>query len=147
MTAGVATVALGCGGAGRAIGRFGNWPLLLAGVASCGCGLALWLFMSAGALPSDAGSVLAAMLLGAVGGGSASVASMTIAMGFAALDGQAGTDRTTVQSSRDLGEIGTSASLTAIAAGSGYTGGFLTAGAIAAVAMACAVKARRTITR
>lgn len=147
MAAGVATVVLGCGGAAWAIGRFGSWPVLLAGLAGCGGGLALWLSMSAGALPSNAASVLAAMLFGALGSGSASVASMTIAMGFAALDGQAGTDMTTVQSSRDLGEIGTSASLTAVAGATGYTGGFLAAVAIAAVAGVCAMKARRGIVR
>lgn len=145
MTAGIATVVLGCGGAAWAIGRFGVWPVLIAGLAACASGLLLWLGMAAGLLAAAPGPVLAAMLLGAIGSGSASVGSMTIAMSFAARDGQAGTDMTTVQSSRDLGEIGTSASLTAIAGAAGYPGGFLAGVLIAAAAGACALKATRPV--
>jgi Na+/H+ antiporter NhaD/arsenite permease-like protein len=69
---------------------------------------------------------------------------MALAMRFAASAGQAGTDMTSVQSTRDLGEIGTSSAVTLLAASAGYGGAFLAVAAAAGLAVAAVYQARRS---
>lgn len=137
MAGGVATILLGCGGGGWLIGRIGVWRVLLCGVLASGLGTAIWMLI-AGAGHVDQTTALAAILLGSIGSGSASVAAMTLAMRFAATADQAGTDMTAVQSTRDFGELATSSAATALAATIGYRPTFSVA-FLAAVVIAISV--------
>lgn len=120
MAGGVVTIVLGCGGGGWLTGRFGVRTVLPIGVASSGLSALGWTLMAANILPLQGAWPALAVLLGSFGGGAASVAAMTLAMGFAANAGQAGTDMTVVQSARDAGEMATSAGVTALAAALGF---------------------------
>lgn len=125
MLGGAVTIVLGCGGGAWLVRRLGAWPAFHAGIAAAGTAAAIWAWLAwqAPALPLAA--VWTATLLASFGAGSASVAVMTAAMRFAHSRHQAGTDMTMVQSMRDLGEMAASSSLIALAAGVGYTQGFL----------------------
>lgn len=120
MAGGVVTIVLGCGGGGWLTGRFGVRTVLPIGVACSGLSALAWTLMAANILPLQGAWPALAVLLGSFGGGAASVAAMTLAMGFAANAGQAGTDMTVVQSARDAGEMATSAGVTALAAALGF---------------------------
>ena len=145
MVAGVTTIIVGCGGAAWLIGRVGLFRVLTAGVVLCAAGLALWLGVASGAIPAAHPVILAAMMIGAAGSGSASVGAMTLAMQFAARDDQAGTDMTAVQSSRDLGEIGASSVMTGVAAAGGYTLAFIIGLLLGGSALGAVASARRTL--
>jgi hypothetical protein len=105
---------------------------------------ALWLGLSTLGSALPAAWVWLATALGCFGAGAASVAMMTMAMAFARRGAQAGTDITAVRSTRGLGEVATSATVTGIAAHLGYAGGFATglASAIAALAVALILRRR-----
>lgn len=151
MASGAVTVALGCGGGVLMLTRAGTWPTLGLGLACCLAGAALWALQAAGSGGGDPLSALhrAAVLpalaagLGSFGAGASSVATMALAMRFAAGRDQAGTDMTAVQSTRDLGEIATAALLTGLAAKLGYGGAFFVVMAVAITAMIVVVTARR----
>lgn len=132
MMGGMVTIVIGCGGGAWLIRRKGVLSVLLLGLALAASAAILWVMQAAAILPVSMPIAMAAIFLGSAGSGSASVAAMTLAMRFAAQADQAGTDMTVVQSSRDLGEIGTSSSVTAIAGVAGYAGGF-TVGIVAAL--------------
>lgn len=133
MIGGVVTVVVGCGGGAWLVRRMGIARVLLLSLCLSSAGACLWIMQASAILPVERPIALAAILLGSVGSGGASVAAMTLAMRFAARARQAGTDMTAVQSSRDLGEIGTSATVTAIAGVAGYSSGFAV-GIVAAIA-------------
>ena len=80
-------------------------------------------------------------LAGSFGAGAASVALMTLAMRFARVGAQAGTDMTAVQSARDLGEILTSSLMTGLAAYAGYGAGFAAGLALAAAPLVFTARA------
>lgn len=143
MVGGVVTVVLGCGGGSWLVGRVGARCVFAGGIAISGGAACLWMWLAAMSpvLPQE--WVWLATVLGCFGAGAASVAMMTMAMTFAGRGGQAGTDMTAIQSTRDLGEISTSSSLTAIASQMGYTGSFMTGAAIAAVTLVGFVASRR----
>ncbi|WAC61342.1 RhtX/FptX family siderophore transporter [Brevundimonas sp. SL130] len=143
MVAGASTIVVGCGGAAWLIGRIGLFRVLTGGVMLCAAGLALWLGVATGMIGAAHPVILAAMMIGAAGSGSASVGAMTLAMQFAARDDQAGTDMTAVQSSRDLGEIGASSVMTGVAAAGGYRLAFIGGLILSAVALGAVVTARR----
>nr|WP_314431527.1 MFS transporter [uncultured Brevundimonas sp.] len=145
MVAGGTTIVVGCGGAAWLIGRIGLFRVLTGGVILCAGGLTLWLGVAAGAIPAAHPVILAAMMIGAAGSGSASVGAMTLAMQFAARDDQAGTDMTAVQSSRDLGEIGASSVMTGVAAVGGYTLAFIIGLLLGGSALGAVASARRTL--
>ncbi|WP_427791654.1 RhtX/FptX family siderophore transporter [Brevundimonas diminuta] len=144
MIAGATTIVVGCGGAAWLIGRIGLFRVLSGGVLLCAAGLALWLGVASGVIAAAHPVVLAAMMIGAAGSGSASVGAMTLAMQFAARDDQAGTDMTAVQSSRDLGEIGASSAMTGVAAAGGYPLAFIGGLILSAVALGAVASARRS---
>lgn len=143
IVGGMVTVVLGCGGGAWLVGRFGARPIFAGGIALSGVAACLWIWLAgmSPVLPQE--WVWLATVLGCFGAGAASVAMMTMAMTFAGRGGQAGTDMTAIQSTRDLGEISTSSSLTAIASQVGYTGSFLAGAAIAAVTLAGFAASRR----
>lgn len=115
--------------------RMGIARVLLLSLCLSSAGACLWIMQASAILPVERPIALVAILLGSAGSGGASVAAMTLAMRFAAGARQAGTDMTVVQSSRDLGEIGTSATVIAIAGVAGYSSGFAF-GIVAAIAAA-----------
>lgn len=143
LTSGAVTVALGCGGGAWLVGRLGAWPVLALGLGASLLAAAGWGAQALG-LASATGLAGLAAGLGAAGTGAASVAAMAVAMRFAARAGQAGTDMTAVQSTRDLGEIGTSAAVTGLAAGLGYGTAFAGMGGAALLALAAVAIAHRT---
>lgn len=124
MAGGAITLLLGCGGGAWLITRFGARRIFAFGLVAACLAALLWLNISR-QTALDLNQVWLATALACLGTGMASVAIMTLAMRFAQSGNQAGTDITTVQSMRDLGEIGTSSSLMALAAYVGYSGGFL----------------------
>lgn len=124
MVGGMVTVVLGCGGGAWLVGRLGVYVVFAAGVAVSALACTLWISLSTLTPDLPATWVWTATALSCFGAGAASVAMMTMAMAFASRSGQAGTDMTAVQSTRDLGEVATSSTLTSIAAHLGYAGGF-----------------------
>ncbi len=124
MTGGVATIVIGCGGGAWLINRTGIRTVLIAGLACLALSAALWIQGSAGQTGIPHALALVAVVAGSIGSGSVSVALMTLAMSFAQKGDQAGTDMTSVQSTRDLGEMGGSAFATFIAASFGYGAAF-----------------------
>ncbi|OWT66274.1 RhtX/FptX family siderophore transporter [Candidimonas nitroreducens] len=144
MAGGMVTVVLGCGGGAWLVGRLGSHTIFVAGVAISALASALWLGLSTLGPALPAVWVWLATALGCFGAGATSVAVMTMAMAFARRGAQAGTDITAVQSTRDLGEVATSSTVTGIAAHLGYAGGFATglASAIAALAVALILQRR-----
>lgn len=143
IVGGMVTVVLGCGGGSWLVGRYGARPIFATGLAISGAAACLWIWLAgrSPALPEE--WVWLATLLGCFGAGGTSVAMMTMAMTFAGRGGQAGTDMTAIQSTRDLGEISTSSSLTAIASQMGYMGSFMAGAAIAAGTLIGFVVSRR----
>lgn len=135
MAGGIVTVVLGCGGGAWLVGRFGARPVFAGGLVVSAMAAAGWAWLAdlTPGLPHPL--VWLATMLGSFGAGAASVAMMTMAMTFASRSGQAGTDMTAVQSTRDLGEVATSSSLTALAAQVGYGGSFLAGVGIAFAAL------------
>ncbi len=136
MVGGLVTVLLGCGGGAWLVGRWGARPMFGLGIASGGLAACVWIWLASlsGSLPSN--WVWLATVLGCFGSGAASVSMMTMAMAFAGQGRQAGTDMTVIQSTRDLGEISTSSSLTALAAQMGYSGSFAAGAVVAALTLA-----------
>lgn len=130
MAGGAVTVLLGCGGGAWLVSRLGAARVFGLGVMSVGLAGMLWFVLSRQAAMPEA-QIWLATALASFGAGSASVAVMTLAMAFAQASPQAGTDITTVQSMRDLGEIGASSAIIALAAHAGYGAGFLTGVGIA----------------
>lgn len=135
IVGGMVTVVVGCGGGAWLVGGFGARPIFAGGIALSGVAACLWIWLAAMSPLVSQEWVWLATVLGCFGAGAASVAMMTMAMTFAGRGGQAGTDMTAIQSTRDLGEISTSSSLTAIASQVGYTGSFTAGVAIAAVTL------------
>ena len=123
MIGGVATIVIGCGAGGWLINRVGLSRVLVGGVLCSGLGALVWTLLASGSTASHP-VALAAILLGSIGSGSASVAAMTLAMRFAATGDQAGTDMTAVQSARDFGELATSSAAITLAAALGYPATF-----------------------
>ncbi len=134
MAGGAVTVLLGCGGGAWLTARFGARRIFAAGLLSAGLAGLLWFGMAQQA-GGPVWQVWLATALASFGAGAASVAIMTQAMRFAQSGEQAGTDVTTVQSMRDLGEIGASSAIVALAASIGYAGGFLTGVALVLVTL------------
>lgn len=130
MAGGAITVLLGCGGGAWLTARFGARRIFALGLSSASLAGLLWFGLSQQTQMPIA-LVWLATALASFGTGTASVAIMTQAMRFAQSGQQAGTDITTVQSMRDLGEITASSSIVALAAWAGYTGGFLVGIALA----------------
>lgn len=143
MAGGTVTVVLGCGGGAWLVGRLGTHAIFAGGVAISALASALWLSLSTLGPGLPAAWVWLATALGCFGAGAASVAVMTMAMAFARRGAQAGTDITAEQSTRDLGEVATSSSVTGIAAHLGYAGGFTTGLASAIAALAVTLILRR----
>lgn len=135
LAGGLVTISVGCGGGAWLVRRLGTWSAFYIGIGSAGLAAVLWVWLAwqGSSLPDAA--VWSATLLASFGAGSASVAVMTAAMHFAHARQQAGTDMTLVQSMRDLGEMAASSSLIALAAGVGYTGGFLAGLGLAALTL------------
>jgi hypothetical protein len=149
IVAGAVTILLGCGGGAWMVARLGAWRALFVGLGASGLAALIWAAQAAGLLPLTPGPSLLSLpflaaSLGAFGAGAASVAAMALAMRFAAAAGQAGTDMTSVQSTRDLGEIGTSSAITAFAAAAGYGAAFLAVAVAAGLTIAAVLHARRS---
>lgn len=129
------TIILGCGMAGLLLRRLSHWAVLRVGLALVGCAGLLW--MGLVMLPTWAGVpyVLAATLLGGLGIGVTSVASYTLAMGFAQSGQQPGTDCSVLQGLQTLGEILVSSLAIGVAAHWGYASGLW----VGMVALGCAL--------
>ncbi len=143
IVGGMVTVILGCGGGAWLVGRFGARRIFAGGIAVSAMAACLWIWLAGMSPALPVAWVWLATVSGCFGSGAASVAMMTMAMAFAGKGGQAGTDMTAIQSTRDLGEISTSSSLTAVAAQLGYAGSFMAGAAIAALTLAGFVALRR----
>jgi PAT family beta-lactamase induction signal transducer AmpG len=127
LAGGAATIFLGCGGGAWLITRIGLRAVLSVSLGAGCCGAAIWTAQAGGLVAITQLWVLAAIVLGSIGSGGASVSAMTLAMRFAGSGNQAGTDMTAVQSTRDFGEITTSMIATMMAASIGYGGTFAAA--------------------
>ncbi|WP_431824569.1 RhtX/FptX family siderophore transporter [Burkholderia sp. F1] len=143
MAGGVVTVVLGCGGGAWLVRRLGLWRAFTAGVGCAGAGALLWFAQANGWLPTAPQWVWLCTVLGSLSTGVTSVSIMTAGMRFAGDGDQAGTDVTAVQSTRDLGELIASSMMLTLTAKVGYTGGFLTGVALAALAALIALRLRR----
>ncbi|MGP9652836.1 RhtX/FptX family siderophore transporter [Halomonas sp. AOP35-4E-18] len=143
MVGGMITVVLGCGGGAWLVKRIGLWRGFGLGVLLAGSSALLWYLQAAQWLALRAELVWVGILLGSLSTGITSVAILTAAMRFAGQGDQAGTDVTAVQSTRDLGELLASSSLVALTAQIGYSGAFLSACLLAAVALTVALHLRK----
>lgn len=145
MIGGMVTVFLGCGGGAWLAARIGVHRLFVCGIAVSAVAAALWMYLAGLQAPLPVALVWVATVCGCFGAGSASVAIMTLAMRFASRSGQAGTDMTMVQSTRDFGEVMTSSSLTSLAVHVGYRGSFLLGCGFALITLMTAWSARKRL--
>ncbi|MER0843173.1 MFS transporter, partial [Pseudomonas aeruginosa] len=140
MSGGLVTVFLGCGGGAWLVRRIGLWRGFALGVVLAGCSALLWYLQAGRWLALSEGLAWTCVLIGSLATGITSVAILTAAMRFAGQGGQAGTDVTAVQSTRDLGEMLASSFLVSLTAQIGYAGGFLTGSALAVLALLLALR-------
>ncbi len=140
MAGGAVTVLLGCGGGAWLVRRIGLWRGFALGVVLAGCSALLWYLQAGRWLALSEGLAWTCVLIGSLATGITSVAILTAAMRFAGQGGQAGTDVTAVQSTRDLGEMLASSFLVSLTAQIGYAGGFLTGSALAVLALLLALR-------
>ncbi|WP_455917945.1 MFS transporter [Pseudomonas cerasi] len=119
----VLTIIVGCGLAGLLLRRMSRWDTLLIGLAMVVCAGLLWLGLVLQPAWSAIGYVAVATLIGGLGIGVTSVASYTLAMRFAQLGEQPGTDCSVFQGLQTLGEILVSSVAIGVAASVGYAGG------------------------
>ncbi|HHG5811867.1 TPA: RhtX/FptX family siderophore transporter, partial [Pseudomonas aeruginosa] len=116
MSGGLVTVFLGCGGGAWLVRRIGLWRGFALGVVLAGCSALLWYLQAGRWLALSEGLAWTCVLIGSLATGITSVAILTAAMRFAGQGGQAGTDVTAVQSTRDLGEMLASSFLVSLTA-------------------------------
>lgn len=135
MTGGAVTILLGCGGGAWLIKKIGVWQAFMIGISCAAISSLLWFLQAIQWLPLNIYYVWACIVLASISTGITSVAIMTAGMQFASLGNQAGTDMTSVQSTRDLGEMLANSSLLALTAAIGYKGGFLCCMILASVAL------------
>ena len=143
MAGGAVTIVAGCGGGAWLARRLGVWGAFSAGAVCAAVAAACWVGLSAHWLALRPGWVWTAAILGSLATGVTSVAMLTAGMRFASRGGQAGTDVTAVQSTRDLGEMLASSMLVALAARAGYPGGFAVGATLAIVALCLGWRLRR----
>ncbi|MFC6338647.1 MFS transporter [Pseudomonas sp. CCM 7891] len=117
------TIILGCGLAGLLLQQFSRWATLLAGLVMVGCAGLLWLGLVMQPGWSGMGYVIVATVFGGLGIGVTSVASYTLAMRFAQLGEQPGTDCSVFQGLQTLGDILVSSVAIGVAASLGYGSG------------------------
>lgn len=140
MAGGIATILIGCGGGAWLITRMGAGATMICGLACILLSALIWAMAAGGLMPVTTGLALVAIIAGSIGSGGTSVSLMTFAMRFAQTGDQAGTDMTSVQSSRDCGEMGASSLITMLAASQGYAQAFGLAAIIAGVTAFIAVR-------
>lgn len=93
----VLTIIVGCGLAGLLLRRISRWDTLLIGLTMVACAGLLWLGLVMQPAWSSMGYLGAATVIGRLGTGVTSVASYTLAMRFAQLGVQPGTDYSVFQ--------------------------------------------------
>ncbi|HWW55704.1 MAG TPA: hypothetical protein VN047_02315 [Sphingopyxis sp.] len=107
----------------------------LASIAALIASASIWTILAVLDIPATL-PVATLAVAGSIGSGGASVGAMTLAMRFAQDGGQAGTDMSAVQSSRDVGEPGASSPAAALAGSMGYGAAFLGSIGVCVVASA-----------
>lgn len=117
------TIIVGCGVAGLLLRHYSRWSTLLTGLAMVGSAGVLWLGLVLQPGLSGMGYVSVATVLGGLGIGVTSVASYTLAMRFAQLGEQPGTDCSVFQGLQTLGDILVSSVAIGVAANWGYASG------------------------
>lgn len=117
------TIIVGCGVAGLLLRHYSRWSTLLTGLAMVGSAGVLWLGLVLQPGLSGMGYVSVATVLGGLGIGVTSVASYTLAMRFAQLGEQPGTDCSVFQGLQTLGDILVSSVAIGVAASWGYASG------------------------